>query len=186
MTDLETASSKPACTLDASETSDDDTAADDEAGTATYDNGIELIKDRVNQLEWEDMERLVACMLKAMGYCARITPKGPDGGRDVIASPDILGLESPRIIAKVKHRKGAMVSAFAIRSFIARLRPEDSGLYVCTGGFTKEARYEADRAYVPVRLLDLDSFVRNYVETYDKVNDNDRAILPLTRVWLPA
>ena len=79
-----------------------------------------------------------------------------------------------------------MVSAFAIRSFIARLRPEDSGLYVCTGGFTKEARYEADRAYVPVRLLDLDSYVRNYVETYDKVNDNDRASLPLTRVWLPA
>lgn len=94
--------------------------------------------------------------------------------------------DSPRIIAKVKHRKGAMVSAFAIISFIARLRPEDSGLYVCTGGFTKEARYEADRAYVPVRLLDLGSFVRNYVEIYDKVNDNDRAILPLTRVWLPA
>ena len=185
MTDLETASSKPACTLDASETSDDDTAADDEAGTATYDNGIELIKDRVNQLEWEDMERLVACMLKAMGYCARITPKGPDGGRDVIASPDILGLESPRIIAKVKHRKGAM-GAPAIRSFIAGLRPGDRGLYVSTGGFTKEARYEADRAYVPVRLLDLDSFVRNYVDIYDKVNDNDRAILPLTRVWLPA
>lgn len=71
MADLKTASSKPACTLDASEASDDDTAADDEAGTATYDNGIELIKDRVNQLEWEDMERLVFCMLKAMGYCAR-------------------------------------------------------------------------------------------------------------------
>ena len=42
-----------------------------------------------------------------------------------------------------------------------------------------------DRAYVPVRLLDLDSFVRNYVEIYDKVNDNDRAILLLTRVWFP-
>lgn len=185
MADLKTASSKPACTLDASEASDDDAAADDEAGTATYDNGIELIKDRVNQLEWEDMERLVSCMLKAMGYCARITPKGPDGGRDVIASPDILGLESPRIIAEVKHRKGPM-GAPAIRSFIAGLRPGDRGLYVSTGGFTKEARYEADRAYVPVRLLDLDSFVRNYVEVYDKVNDNDRAILPLTRVWLPA
>lgn len=79
-----------------------------------------------------------------------------------------------------------MVSAFAIRSFIARLRPEDRELYVSTGGSTKEAHYEADHAYVPVRLLDLDSFVRNYVEVYDKVNDNDRAILPLTRVWLPA
>lgn len=78
------------------------------------------------------------------------------------------------------------MGAPAIRSFVAGLRPGDRGLYISTGGFTKEARYEADRAYVPVRLLDLDSFVRNYVEIYDKVNDNDRAILPLTRVWLPA
>lgn len=46
--------------------------------------------------------------------------------------------------------------------------------------------FGGDRAYVPVRLLDLDSFVRNYVEIYDKVNDNDRAILLLTRVWFPA
>lgn len=82
-----------------------DSSSDDEALAATYDNGIELIKDRVSQLSWEDMECLVAGMLKAMGYCARVTPKGPDGGRDVIASPDALGLESPRIVAEVKHRK---------------------------------------------------------------------------------
>lgn len=48
------------------------------------------------------MEKLVAGLLKAMGYYARATPHGPDGGRDVIASPDALGLESPRIIAEVK------------------------------------------------------------------------------------
>ena len=55
-------------------------------------------------------------MLKAMGYCARVTPKGPDGGRDVIASPDALGLESPRIVAEVKHRKGAMAHPRCARS----------------------------------------------------------------------
>ena len=153
--------------------------------TATYDNGIELIKDRVSQLGWEDMERLVAGMLKAMGYCARVIPKGPDGGRDVIASPDALGLESPRIVAEVKHRKGAM-GAPAVRSFIGGLRADDRGLYVSTGGFTKEARYEADRANVPVRLLDLDAFVRHYVEVYDKADDETRGILPLTRIWWPA
>lgn len=153
-----------------------------EALTATYDNGIELIKDRVSQLGWEDMERLVAGMLKAMGYCARVTPKGPDGGRDVIASPNALGFESPRIVAKVKHRKGAM-GAPAVRSFIGGLRAGDRGLYVSTGGFTKEARYEADRANVPVRLLDLDSLVRNYVEVYGKADDETRSTLPLTRIW---
>lgn len=165
------------------ETEDD--AADDDARAATYDNGIELIKDRVNQVGWEDMERLVAGLLKAMGYCARVTPKGPDGGRDVVASPDALGLESPRIVAEVKHRKGAM-GAPAVRSFIGGLRVGDRGLYVSTGGFTKEARYEADRATIPIRLLDLDSFVRHYVEVYDKADEETRSILPLTRIWWPA
>ena len=165
------------------ETEDD--AADDDARAATYDNGIELIKDRVNQVGWEDMERLVAGLLKAMGYCARVTPKGPDGGHDVVASPDALGLESPRIVAEVKHRKGAM-GAPAVRSFIGGLRAGDRGLYVSTGGFTKEARYEADRATIPIRLLDLDSFVRHYVEAYDKADEETRSILPLTRIWWPA
>lgn len=158
---------------------------DEEIRAATYDNGIELIKDRVNQLDWEDMERLVAGLLKAMGYCARITPKGPDGGRDVIASPDALGLESPRIVVEVKHRKGAM-GASAIRSFIGGLRTNDRGLYVSTGGFTREARYEADRSNVPMRLLDLDGFVRHYVDVYDKTDEETRDILPLTRIWWPA
>ena len=175
------AKDKPAAEHDDAE----DEAADDDARAATYDNGIELIKDRVNQLEWEDMERLVAGLLKAMGYCARVMPKGPDGGRDVVASPDALGLESPRIVAEVKHRRGAM-GAPAVRSFIGGLRTGDRGLYVSTGGFTKEARYEADRATVPVRLLNLDDFVRYYVEVYDKADDETRSILPLTRIWWPA
>lgn len=184
MSDLEAAGSKPTCN-NSSADSDDNAANDEETLAATYDNGIELIKDRVNQLDWEDMERLVAGMLKAMGYCARVMPKGPDGGRDVVASPDALGLESPRIVAEVKHRKGAM-GAPAVRSFIGGLRAGDRGLYVSTGGFTKEARYEADRANVPVRLLDLDAFVRHYVDAYDKADDDTRSILPLTRIWWPA
>ena len=124
-------------------------------------------------------------LLRAMGYCARVTPKGPDGGRDVIASPDALGLESPRIIAEVKHRKGA-IGAPAVRSFIGGLRASDRGLYVSTGGFTKDARYEADRAPVPVKLLDLDELVRLYVECYDNTDEDARAILPLVRIWWPA
>ena len=70
-------------------------------------------------------------------------------------------------MAEVKHRKGAM-GAPSIRSFIGGLRTGDRGLYVSTGGFTKEARYEAGRANVPIRPLDLDAFVRRYVEVYDR------------------
>ncbi len=158
---------------------------DEEARATTYNDGVERIKDRVNQLDWEEMEQLVAGLLRAMGYHARVTPKGPDGGRDLIASPDALGLESPRIIAEVKHRKGAM-GAPEVRSFIGGLRASDRGLYVSTGGFTREARYEADRSNVPVKLLDLDEFVRLYVECYDSADGEARAILPLVRIWWPA
>lgn len=103
----------------------------------------------------------------------------------MVASPDPLGLESPHIVAEVKHRKGAM-GAPAVRSFIGGLRADDRGLYVSTGGFTKEARYEAERANVPVRLLDIDGFVRLYVDVYDKTDEETRAILLLVRIWWPA
>ena len=38
----------------------------------------------------------------------------------------------------------------------------------------------------PVRLLNLDDFVRYYVEVYDKADGETRSILPLTRIWWPA
>ena len=170
---------------DAGDVAADDAGAAEEARYATYDDGVERIKDRVLSLSWDEMEQLVAGLLRSMGYHARVTPAGPDGGRDVVASPDALGLESPRIVAEVKHRKGAM-GAPAIRAFIGGLRAGDRGLYVSTGGFTREARYEADRANVPVRLLDLDGFVRLYVESYERADEDARALLPLVRIWWPA
>lgn len=181
--DLNHAAGTPASSAAPDEAVSD--ADDDEARFATYDDGIERIKDRALSLGWDEMEQLVAGLLRSMGYHAEVTPKGPDGGRDVVASPDPLGLESPRIIAEVKHRKGPM-GAPQVRAFIGGLRAGDRGLYVSTGGFTKEARYEADRANVPVRLLDLDGLVKLYVGSYDKADEETRALLPLTHIWWPA
>lgn len=163
----------------------DQDESDDEVSNAIADDGIERIKDKILKVSPDDMERLVAGLLHAMGYHTEVTPKGPDRGRDVVASPDALGLESPRIICEVKHRKGK-IGAPELRSFTGGLRDQDRGLYVSTGGFTKEAGYEADRAHVPVRLLDLDGFARLYVRSYDQTDLDTRAILPLVRVWLPA
>lgn len=78
------------------------------------------------------------------------------------------------------------MGAQQIRSFIGGLRATDRGLYVSTGGFTREARYEAARSNIPIRLLDLDSFVRLYVEIYDRADVDTRTLLPLVRIWWPA
>lgn len=145
----------------------------------------EFIKDRLLALTPSDMEELTAALLRGMGYKARVTPAGPDRGRDVIASPDGLGFQSPRIVAEVKHRRAAMGSQ-DIRSFLGGLRSADGGMYVSTGGFTREARYEAERAPVPVTLVDLDDLASLVVEHYDRFDAEGRALLPLTRIYWPA
>ena len=144
----------------------------------------EFIADRINRLSPHEMEQLLAALLRAMGFRARVTPIGPDRGRDVIASPDGLGLQSPRIFCEVKHRKGA-IGAPEIRSFTSTLRGDDRGIYLSTGGFTREAKYEGDRAHVPVTLMDLDDLTRMVVEHYEQFDTVGRALVPLDRVYWP-
>ncbi len=72
-------------------------ASDLESVDDTAERSLELIKDMVLGLDDEDMQELLASLLRAMGYKAHVSPKGPDRGVDVIASRDGLGLELPRI-----------------------------------------------------------------------------------------
>lgn len=46
--------------------------------------------------------------------------------------------------------------------------------------------HRAGRTNIPMRLLDLDGFVRHYVDVYDKTDEEASDILPLTRIWWPA
>lgn len=144
----------------------------------------ELIKDKIAALNPEEMEELVAAILRAMNYKAKVSPKGPDRGVDVIASPDGLGLTKPRIKAEVKHRKGS-IGAPDIRGFIGALREGDSGLYISTGGFTREARYEADRSTFPLTLIDLDDLANLIVSHYENFDLDGRALVPLVRIYWP-
>ncbi|MCU0926983.1 MAG: restriction endonuclease [Hydrogenophaga sp.] len=147
--------------------------------------GFEFIKDRVNALDWEEMQELVAGLLRAMGYKTRISPSGSDRGKDIVASPDGLGFEDPRIVVEVKHR-GASMGSQEIRSFLGGRHDNDKGLYVSTGGFTKDARYEAERGRIPVTLMDLDDLVRSLLEHYEKMDVEIQRLIPLRKVYWPA
>ncbi len=146
---------------------------------------LELIKDKIVALSDREAEELVAALLRAMGYRARVTPVGPDRGVDVQASPDGLGLEEPRIKAEVKHRAKTAMGAQEIRSFLGALRQGDRGLYVSAGGFTKEARYEAERSSVPLTLGNLNDLASLVVTHYEEFDVEGRGILPLVRGYLP-
>ena len=130
------------------------------------------------------MQELVAGMLRAMGYKTRVSPRGADRGKDIIASPDGLGLENPKIVVEVKHRQGSMGSQ-EVRSFLGGLRASDKGLYVSTGGFTKDAKYEAERANVPLTLVDSDILVELIIQYYDNFDNESKTLVPLKKIYWP-
>lgn len=152
----------------------------------TFAKAHELIKDKMLKLDAREMEQLVAAILRAMGYKTRITPIGPDRGVDVLASPDGLGLEQPRIKAEVKHRQRTQIGSQEIRSFLGGLREGDRGLYISTGGFSIQAKYEAERSNIPVTLIDLDALAELVVSNYEAFDLEGCALIPLVKVYWPA
>ena len=119
-------STAPILTDDAAPTTLDTT--EDEASEEILRDEVankadEFIEDKLALLAWDDMQELVAGILRAMGYRTQVSLPGSDrGGTDIFASPDGLGLEEPRIFVEVKHRKGSTMGADEIRSFLGGRR----------------------------------------------------------------
>lgn len=171
-------------------------SADDETVPDAVDGELELIKenieeqarefikDKIVRLSWDEMQELVAAVIRSLGFRIKVSSKGADRGKDIIASPDGLGLEEPRILVEVKHRKDAM-GAPEIRSFLGGFRAGCKGIYVSTGGFSKEARYEADRANFTLTLIDLDDLADLIISNYDNFDPDGRALIPLRKIYWP-
>lgn len=149
----------------------------------TVTKARELIKDKISELDCYELQELVAGVLRGMGYKTQVSPRGPDRGIDIRASPDSLGLEEPRIFVQVKHRNG-QVGTDAVKSFIAGLR-SGKGLYVSTGGFSKDAKGEAERSNTPLTLIDLDMLVELIVQYYDNFDAKTKKLLPLVKIYWP-
>lgn len=128
------------------------------------------------------MQDLVAGILRAMGYHTAVSEAGPDRGFEIFASPDGLGLQEPRIFVEVKHR-AASKGAPEIRSFLGARQPGDRCLDVSTGGFTWEAREEAERSSIPLRLVTMQELRVLLLEHYDNLDGETRALVPLPRLF---
>lgn len=145
----------------------------------------EFIKDIISNLSWEDTETFVAGLLSSMGYKTRLTSRGSDLGSDIIASPDELGIEEPIVKVEVKKRTENKISAPEIRNFIGGLRGHHKGIYFTTSGFTKEARYEAERANYAISLVDSDWMVELLINNYETLAPEIKALVPLRKIYWP-
>lgn len=115
-----------------------------------------------------------------VGY---VSPPGPDGGIDIIATTDPLGMKGPRIKVQVK-RRADRIHADGVRAFMAVLASGDVGLFVSTGGFTRDAEDEARSQEIRrITLIDLKRLFDLWVEHYDKIEESARWLLPLKPIY---
>lgn len=131
-----------------------------------------------------DFQDLVADLLTAMGYYVSwVSPPGKDGGVDILAHNDPLGTRPPRIKVQVK-RISQKVTTEGLRAFVSLIGNDDVGLFVSTGGFTKDAedftRMQESRK---VTLINVEKLVDLWIGHYGKLGDAARRRLPLTPIY---
>ena len=138
----------------------------------------------VSTREAYEFQDMVAALLRSMGYHTPfIAPRGPDGGVDIIAYRDPLGTTAPRISVQVKQRSDTKASVQEVRELSGLLgRDGDTGLFVSTGGFTKDALNAAKNSSNHIEAIDLGRFIDLWTTFYPDMKEEDRLFMPLTEI----
>lgn len=148
------------------------------------EQAISGIKEHIFRKNAYEFQDLVAALLRAMKYHTPfISPKGRDGGIDIIAFSDPLGAVAPRIKVQVKHKPQSSIPPTDIRSLMGLLKAGDIGLFVTSGSFSSEAERTARESQIHVRLIDIDNFIELWQEFYHNLNDEEKNILPLYPIY---
>ena len=145
------------------------------------------ITEFLQEIDPYDLQNLVAALLEAMEYhVSWVSPPGKDGGLDIVAYSDPLGTKPPRIKVQVKRRKDA-IGVEELRSFMALINEDDVGIFVTTGGFSKDAtqlaRHQERRR---LTLIDQVRLVELWIQYQDQVPTEKRDALPLTPIYFLA
>lgn len=142
------------------------------------------ILEALDDIEHHDFQVFVAGLLEALEYKTRVGRKGADGGVDVLAYPDAFGLASPRIKVQVKNQK-SLASVQEVGYLNGVLGPDERGLFVCTGGFTKDAENAPFVRNGQVALVDGQDLLDLILEHYENVPASAKSLLQLRRLYVP-
>lgn len=127
-----------------------------------------------------EFEEFTADLLRAMGYQARVTPYSQDGGIDVIAHTDPLGIKPPIIKVQCKHTTGTRGRP-DVQQLIGTLSQNEAGLYVTLGAFSADA-IALERERQNLRLFSGADVTSLTLEHYDALPSRWRGRMPLRRV----
>ncbi len=151
------------------------------------ETALEEIRAAITSLGAYAFQDLVAALLRGMGYRTPfVAPRGPDGGTDILAYLDPLGAQTPHIRVQVKHRQDRATNA-EIASLQGNINPlREIGLFVSSGGFTREARNQMMRGQAHLELIDMDQLIGLWIDHYASLSDADKSLLPLRPVYFLA
>jgi restriction system protein len=143
-----------------------------------------IIETLHKELDGFKFEYFVAHLLEAMGYRTQVTQASGDGGFDVIAHHDSLGLEPPIIKVQCKRSVGSS-GAPDVQKLTGTLAPGGSelGLFVTLGTYSKDAIH-LGRSRQDLRLINGKEFVDLIFEHYDKFTSEWKRLLPMRSLYV--
>ena len=156
-------------------------SGDDELKVDLEEQINDRIIDRIRQrFSGARLEYLVAEILRASGYHALETRRGPDGGIDVVAGQGDMGFGQPRLCVQVKSGRSPvdLPDYNRLQGSIGSFGAEH-GLLVSLGDFTRPVRNENERSFFQIRLWGPNDLVDKLLETYDELPADIRSEIPL-------
>lgn len=147
----------------------------------TRDFVLDALQDKISHRQFEEF---TADLLRALGYQARVTQYSQDGGVDVIAHRDPLGIEPPLIKVQCKHTSGT-IGAPEVQQLSGTQGPGELALFITLGSYSRDAR-ALERQRPGIRLLTGEDVVSLVLEHYVHLPERWRTLIPLTTLWVVA
>jgi restriction system protein len=143
-----------------------------------------IVETLLKELEGIRFEHFVAHLLRTMGYRTSVTQASGDGGFDIIAHRDPLGLEPPIIKVQCKRTVGS-IGAPDVQKLTGTLAPggQELGLFVTLGSYSKDAVH-LGRTRQDLRLVNGNELVDLVFEHYDQFDPEWKRLLPMRSVYV--
>lgn len=150
------------------------------------DKALHGIEERLKKIDPYEFQNLVADILIATGLTVQdIAPRGPDGGVDITATTDALGVQRPRLRVQVKHQliSGTPISSKEVQALRGAIDQQtDTGMLVSSSRFTKDAEKAALQS-PHIKLIDLFGLLDLLDQHYDKLPSRGQRLLSLKKVY---
>lgn len=139
----------------------------------------------IQKFKGHHMEWLIEEILKAKGFTTYHSPRGADGGVDILASGGTMGFGSPKICVQVKTQDMPVdrPTLDQLGGVMNNVNAE-YGILVSWSGFKESVSREAAKLFFKIRLWSSKEVIQELFDNYEKMSAQIRAEIPLKKIWL--